>query len=261
MTVCTLASSSSGNCTVVSHGKTHVLIDAGISMRRIKVGLQHFGLTPDDLTCVLVTHEHSDHISGIAMLVKYFKTPIFTSSGTGNMICGIMPYVNPYMNCFEAGTELELGEIIVRGFRTPHDSTESLGYRLLAGGNTLVYVTDLGCVTDEVVDATRGADIAVIEANHDREMLRSGPYPAYLKRRILSAHGHLENSDSGIFAARLAVSGARFIQLSHLSRENNTPRLAYETVERILSEKGVAVGKDAELDVAPPYTMGRVYRL
>lgn len=259
MKICTFASSSSGNCTVVSQGDTHILIDAGISLRRIREALRVVGITPDDLTCVLCTHEHTDHISGINMLVKYHKTPVFTSCGTGNAMCYAVPGVEMYLNCFEAGCGLEFGEITVKSFRTPHDTDESVGFTLTANGRTLAYATDLGHVSGEVLESAFGADIAIIEANHDRDMLRRGPYPAFLKKRILSERGHLSNSDSARFAAQLAESGTRYIQLSHLSRENNTPGLARETVESALYEKGIRAGSDVFIDVAPPYSPGRLY--
>ena len=261
MTVWTLASSSSGNCTIVSHGDTHLLIDAGISLRRMREGLRYLGLSPDDLTGVLVTHEHSDHIGGIEMLLKYYKTPVYASCGSGFGICRVVPEAGPFINCFEAGISYELGEITVSSFRTPHDAIESLGYRLTAGGRSLIYATDLGCITDEVVEATRGADIAVIEANHDRDMLKSGPYPPFLKRRILSARGHLSNADSGRLAEELAMSGVRTIQLAHLSCENNTPGLARKTVTDAICRCGLEVGRDVELDVAPQFEPGKVYVL
>ena len=261
MKICTLASSSSGNCTVVSHGNTHILIDAGISLRRVKEGLNLIDLTIDDISCVLVTHEHSDHISGIKLLLKYYQTPILASCGARQGICGAIPDAEPYVSCFETDSAFELGEITVKSFRTPHDTSESVGYSIFAGGKTLAYVTDLGCVTDEVIGATQGADIAVIEANHDRDMLKNGPYPSFLKRRILSNSGHLSNCDSGHFTALLALSGTRIIQLSHLSRENNTPGLAYKTVGAALGKNGITVGTDVELDVAPPFTPCKVYAL
>jgi len=261
MKVCTLASSSSGNCTVVSHGDTHILIDAGISLRRIREGLHRIGLTPDELACVLITHEHTDHVNGLQMLVKYHMIPVFTSYGAGNGICDIIPEAEPFINCFETGSEFRLDGITVRSFSTPHDASGSVGYTLQAGGAKLVYVTDLGCVTDEVMFASRGADIAVIEANHDRDMLKKGPYPPFLKKRILSEHGHLANSDSGSFAVKLASAGARYILLAHLSKENNTPALARRTVADALIGDGFTEGKNVELDVAPPDTMSRMYTI
>ena len=261
MKVCTLASSSSGNCTIVSYCNMNLLIDAGISLRRIREGLRLAGLTPDDLNGVFVTHAHSDHINGIRMLIKHHKTPVFSSYDTGVGICQAFPEAAPYISSFETGAEFEFGGISVRSFSTPHDVSGSVGYTLQAGGKKLAYVTDLGQVTEEVMGAVQGAHLAVIEANHDPDMLKSGPYPQFLKRRILSDRGHLANGDSGSFAARLAASGSRYILLAHLSRENNTPCLARDTVQHALREEGIGIQKDVELDVAPPYSMSRVYIL
>ena len=261
MTVWTLASSSSGNCTIISHGDTHLLIDAGISLRRIRECIKSLGLTPNDLTAVLITHEHSDHIGGIEMLVKYHKTPVFASCGSGYGLSCVLPEADPYINCFEAGVSFQLGDITVSSFRTPHDAIESVGYKLSAGGRTLVYATDLGSLTEEVLEAASDADIAMIEANHDKEMLKNGPYPPFLKRRILSARGHLSNNDSGKLAVKLVSSGTRIVQLSHLSCENNTPSLARQTVTDSLRQYGVEVGRDVELDVAPQFEPGKVYVL
>ena len=259
MIVCTLASSSSGNCTIVSHGSTHLLIDAGISLKLIREGMRSLGLSPDDLTGVLVTHDHSDHISGIKALVKYHKTPVFSSHGTGFEIQRKTPEAEPFVNCFEIGVAFDLGDISVRSFRTSHSAQESVGFRLTAGDRTLTYVTDLGIVTDEVMGAASGSDIAIIESNHDRDMLKSGSYPPFLKRWILSKQGHLSNAESGEFAVELAMSGTRYLQLAHLSRENNTPGLARKTVEDALIARGIAVGSDVYLDIAPPSIPGRVY--
>ena len=261
MTVNTLASSSSGNCTIVSHGNTHLLIDAGISLRRIRDGLRRIGLSPDDLAGVLVTHEHSDHIGGVAILVKYHRTLLFSSHGAGEGICRAVPEAGPYLNCFDIGASFELGDVTVQSFCTPHDAADSVGYRLTAGGKSLCYATDLGYVSEEVMVAAHGADIAIIEANHDREMLRLGPYPPFLKKRVLSKYGHLSNVESGSFAAGLALSGTRYLQLAHLSRQNNTPGLARQAVAEALEGVGVAEGRDLELDVAPPFTPGRMYVL
>ena len=261
MRICTLASSSSGNCTVVSYNDTHLLIDAGISLRRIKDCLHMINLTPGDIGAILITHAHTDHISGIKMLLKHHKTPVFSSVGAGNDICSAIPEAEPYINCFETGAGFELGGITVRSFTTQHDAPGSVGYTLHANGKKLAYATDLGRVTDEVLQAACGANAAVIEANHDRNMLHNGPYPFHLKKRILSERGHLANNECGSFAARLALSGSQYILLAHLSRENNTPKLARDTVANALRKEGLSVNKDVELDVAPPDIMGAAYAL
>jgi len=195
------------------------------------------------------------------MLVKNHKTPVFASCGTGAGMCAGMPDAGPYISCFEIGMEFDMGEISVQSFKTPHDADGSTGYSLRAGGRKLVFVTDLGSLTDEVVTASLGADMAVIEANHDLEMLKTGPYPRFLKQRILSARGHLANRDSAWFAVLLADSGTKNILLAHLSQENNTPLLAQDTVGSMLRENGFAPGKDITLDVASPFTPGDVYKL
>ena len=141
MTVYTLASSSSGNCTLVSYGNTHILIDAGISLRRIRDRLREISLSPDNIDCVLVTHEHTDHISGIRMLVKYHKTPVFSSLGERFGICLSAPEAEPFLNCFKTGTHFDIGGIVVSSFRTPHDTNGSVGYTLTAGGIKLAYAT------------------------------------------------------------------------------------------------------------------------
>ena len=261
MKICTLASSSSGNCALVSQGDTHLLIDDGISLRRVTAGLKRLGLLPGDLTGVLITHEHSDHISGLKMLVKYMDTPIFAPYRVAEGLCAVVPEAAPRISCFPAGTEFVVGELSVTSFVTMHDTPESVGYRFDDGRFSLVFVTDVGCVTPTVLNASLGADMAVIEANHDIMMLKKGMYPPYLKRRILSEHGHLSNDESGALACRLAGSGTKRIVLAHLSRENNTPRLALDTVGGALLRQGVSLGGDVALDASPPDDMGQLYIL
>ncbi|HEX2999338.1 MAG TPA: MBL fold metallo-hydrolase, partial [Armatimonadota bacterium] len=204
MKICTLASSSSGNCTLVSEGSTHVLIEAGISLRRSTAGLKILGIAPGELTGVLITHEHSDHIGGIKMLVKYHSVPILAPEGVAQALGQIVPEAQKSLTYFKAGSEFVLGELSVRSFPTMHDTPESVGYRFECGASSFAFVTDIGCVTQTVLEAVCGADMAVIEANHDIAMLKNGVYPAYLKRRILSERGHLSNDDSGALAVRLA---------------------------------------------------------
>ena len=261
MTICTLASSSSGNATIVSHGNTHLLIDAGISLRKIREGLKSLDLTPDDIAGVLVTHEHSDHVKGLEMLTKYHNTSIFSSVGAGHGIYHSKNQLEPYINGFEIGIAFEMGDVIVSSFNIPHDACQSVGFCLQAGGKTLAYATDLGYVTQEVMDAMRGADIAIIESNHDKKMLKSGPYPAPLKRRVASKYGHLSNDDCGLFAVELVKSGTKYLQLSHLSKENNTPILAKKTVGQAMADVGISVDEDVILDVALPFSPSKIYEI
>ncbi|HHT16244.1 MAG TPA: MBL fold metallo-hydrolase [Papillibacter sp.] len=260
MKICTLASSSSGNCTLISHGKTHILIDAGISLRRITKSLKALDISPGELTAVLVTHEHTDHTNGIKMLTKYHAVPIFAPESVAAGILHCAPEAEPCLRRIHPGVGFTLGEMDVTSFRTPHDTPESVGYRFHAEGKILAFATDCGCLTQELLDGTRGADLAVIEANHDVEMLKNGKYPEFLKRRVLSRRGHLSNDECGELAVLLGKAGTRQIVLAHLSRENNTPRVAYDTVSAALRGAGAEAG-DVEIGLAPPDDLGCVYIL
>ena len=255
MRIRTLASSSSGNCALVSQDDTHILIDCGISMRRVAAALRAMDLTPGELSGIVMTHEHADHVCGLRMMAKYHGTRIFATRITGEDLCAATPELEPCMTLFDASDAIRIGALEIRSFRTMHDTPESVGYRIEGGGSSLLFATDLGCVTREVAEAARGVDMAVIEANHDVERRRTGPYPYPLKRRILSDRGHLSNDAAAAFARSVADGGARRIVLAHLSEQNNTPRLARETVSAALRE----LGAETELDVAPARCAGEVY--
>ena len=247
MRICTLASSSSGNSCLVECGGTRLLIDAGLSRRRIKTALSELDLKLEDIDGILVTHCHIDHIKGLKMLIKYDEHPIFTSSQAALALCGELPEASPLIERFEQGQPFSIGNIKVLAFPTSHDSPGSSGFRLEGDGRALAFATDLGTVTDEVLDGVLGADAAVVEANHDLTLLRHGPYPWPLKKRILSEHGHLSNDDCGRLCAQLCRSGTRSFVLAHLSKENNTPSCALAAVSGALRDEGL----EAEVTVAP----------
>ena len=244
MRIVTFASGSTGNCCLVSDGGVNVLIDAGISARRIVQGLGVLGLAPQDVCGVLITHEHSDHISGLPMLVKHYGVTVFAPKALCGVLAGMKPQITNNLNCMPEDDKAELGGIAVSCFRTPHDAAYSVGYRF-EGENIIAYATDTGSISDELVRGLEGAELALIEANHDVEMLKTGPYPYYLKQRIISPRGHLSNVDSGKLALHLAKSGTKHIILGHLSRENNTPELAYKTVYDAITTE------NTEISVAP----------
>ncbi|MBO5555621.1 MAG: MBL fold metallo-hydrolase [Oscillospiraceae bacterium] len=244
MKVSVFASGSSGNCLLVSSGATHLLVDAGISMRRIDAALAQTGLTLREIGGVLITHEHSDHVSGLPMLTKYHNIPIYAPKLVALRLREQTPALDRCLMPFAAGETLRLGSMAVRAFHTPHDTPESVGYRI-EGDGVFALATDMGCVTDEVLRGLQGADTVLIESNHDEVMLRSGPYPFPLKRRILADTGHLSNENCAILARTLAESGTRQIILGHLSRENNTPSLA------LAASREALVGTDTDVYCAP----------
>ena len=259
--LCTLASGSSGNCLLVSDGRTHILVDAGISCRRITNGLKALGVDPRELSGVLITHEHTDHMAGLATLTKQLRVPVYASRGTGRQLCYRIAFLEELLRPVTPGEGFSVGGIGVESFPTPHDAAESTGYALSAGGRKAAVATDLGCVTPEVLKGIRGADLLVCEANHDVEWLRSGPYPYYLKARILGDRGHLSNEAGAELAWTAVEGGARAVVLAHLSHENNTPRRALDVVGGVLSRRGAAVGREVVLEAAPRSETGRAYRL
>ncbi|MCD8383006.1 MAG: MBL fold metallo-hydrolase [Clostridiales bacterium] len=249
MQLYTLASGSSGNSTLCIQGNTCLLVDAGISCRKITTRLAQAGRSPEDLDGILVTHTHSDHISGLSILLKGRSVPVYATRAAGQMLLRRVPSLSPEgLYILEPGEEIAIGALTVCPFATPHDSPGSVGYRLSGGGRRAAVVTDLGWLSPEVLEALDGVDLALVEANHDVEWLRSGPYPPALQARILGDHGHLSNEMGGELAVRLARSGTGTLILAHLSRENNTPERARSVVSAMLERAGC---RNTRLFVAP----------
>lgn len=247
MRLTTLASSSSGNCAVLSGGGTNILLDAGISMKRIALGLSELGLAPADISGVFITHEHGDHIKGLATMVKRHALPIFAPRTVANHLRWSIPGAEGCVREIAPSEPMRLGELEIACFETPHDTPQSVGYRVGCAGSSVGLCTDLGRVTETVLEALEGVDLAVVEANHDVDMLRYGPYHASLKRRVLSDRGHLSNDSCAELAEILARRGTGRIVLAHLSEQNNTPAKARAAVAARLETAGLA----PELYIAP----------
>lgn len=245
---CSFSSGSSGNCYLVRTDETAVLVDAGISARKIQAGLEQTGTEDRHLRALLITHEHSDHVKSLSTLMK--KKPgleAFANRATWNAI-GIDPGQNRYMS-LEAGELFRIGDILVKAFPVCHDAADPVGYSFYAEGRQVSIVTDTGCIPEEMVAEVTGADLLVLEANHDVDMLRIGRYPWFLKQRILGDRGHLSNESAARMLVRL-LSGhpkERRILLAHLSRENNFPEMAYQTVKNILEEEEYRIGSHVEI--------------
>lgn len=258
MRFCTIASSSSGNCTLVSEGSTNILIDAGISARRITTSLKELGLCCCDISAIFITHEHSDHICGLKTMEKQFGIPVMAPEFVARGILTAVPEIECYIQTIPVGQELQIGELSIHAFHTPHDTDESVGYKVTNGYENFALATDMGHVSEEVLRELIGVDAAVLEANHDVELLKNGPYPFLLKKRILSDHGHLSNRLCGLLAGRLFEHGAKNIVLAHLSKENNTPEIAYKTVSEYMLKSGAVPGENVGLFVAPKNEHGPV---
>ncbi|MBM6925882.1 MBL fold metallo-hydrolase [Pseudoflavonifractor phocaeensis] len=255
----TLASGSSGNCLLVSSGSTRVLVDTGISCRRITTALRGLGVDPASLSAVLITHEHTDHMAGLATLTKQYRLPVYASRGTGLRLCYRIPFLEDLFNPIQPGQCFQVGELEIESYPTPHDAAQSTGYALSAEGRKAAVVTDLGHVTQAVAEGIRGAHLVVAEANHDVEWLRSGPYPYFLQDRILGDYGHLSNEAGAQLVCSAVEQGAHTVVLAHLSHENNTPERARQVVGDALTRMGALPGRDVTLEVAPRSEPSRRY--
>lgn len=249
---CSLFSSSSGNATFIGSSKTGILIDAGVSAKRIKDALLSREIDPRSISAIFVTHEHSDHIKGIRVLASNFNIPVYATAGTlrGLEEAGVLNGKFPVCELSENGDEI--GDLHIKSFKTPHDSLESCGFRIeFPDGRKAAVATDIGCVTNEVLNGILGCDLVMLESNHDVGMLQNGPYPYYLKRRILSDRGHLSNENCAAVARDLVERGTARLFLGHLSTENNIPQLAFQTSLCAIDELGAKNGRDYILTVNP----------
>lgn len=249
---CTLFSGSSGNSYYIGSEQSGILIDAGRTAKQMDAMLENCKIKAESIRAIFVTHEHSDHIKGLRVFASRHHLPVFASEGTLSELevhnCLSDKYeANVIGNC-----GMECAGLYIKPFHTSHDCAESVGYRIHTHDDrTAVVSTDLGFISDEVKQELAGADLIVLESNHDVGMLQNGPYPYPLKRRILSKLGHLSNHDCASELCELASKGtARFV-LAHLSSENNTPELAYQTSLCALTLSGREKDIDFKLYVAP----------
>ena len=248
---CTLASGSSGNCAVYVNGRQRILADAGRNTRYIADQLRRLGLGTADLTHIVVTHSHSDHVSALPVLLKHSGATLVCSVDTYSALAGRLPSDVPKL-LFEEGEAFLLGDCPVRTFATSHDAPGSCGYVLGTGEEQVALCTDMGTMNGQIFETIRGSRAVLLEFNHDVELLKKGSYPYPLKVRILSEQGHLSNGFSAKVAARLCQNGTRHIVLAHLSAENNRPELALAAAQAALAAEGLA----ARLTVAPRDSLG-----
>jgi len=243
-----LYSGSTGNAALLTDGETAVLIDAGRSARALCTALNAAGVSPDTVSAIFLTHEHSDHTSALEIFLKHHPIPVHAAGASADRLLArpgerIHAALIPHPPLFSH----TVGPFSFQSFRTSHDSAESVGYRITykdsATGTIHIigYVTDLGVVSPTVENALSGCEAVVLECNHDKDMLATGPYPYDLKCRIASRRGHLSNVDCAVFATRLASCGMKRLLLAHLSKANNSPELALGEVQSALVGTGVHI--------------------
>ncbi|MBE6806604.1 MAG: MBL fold metallo-hydrolase [Ruminococcaceae bacterium] len=249
---CSLFSGSSGNCTYVGTASGGLLIDVGVSARRISNALKEREIDPQSIRAVLLTHEHSDHVAGLRVLCKQYGWPVIASEGTLDALAE-QNNINPEQRLFllPKGQRLAVAGLQITPFDTPHDSRQCYGYRIDSDdGRSLAMTTDLGYMPQAVMDTILGCQFVHIESNHDPDMLMNGGYPYWLKQRIRGQGGHLSNQDCAAVLPDLLEAGATRMVLAHLSEHNNTPAIAQNCAESALRAYGATQGRDYLLSVA-----------
>ncbi len=237
MEIASICSGSSGNCILIKSGDTNILVDVGISNKRIEEGLKYFNTSPDEIDAILVTHEHTDHIKGIGVFLRSHPVSVFATKGTIEYILNSPSTGKVNSDLFEeieSEQEFFVEDIRINSISTSHDASDSVCYRIDDGEKSCAIVTDLGYYHDELVDSLQDLDAILIEANHDLKMLEVGPYPYNLKMRIWGDEGHLSNEACGQLLSEIISDKMQYIILGHLSNDNNYPELAFETVRNEL---------------------------
>lgn len=238
-----MASSSSGNCIYVGTAETHILIDSGISCKRLRAGLSLINLDPADIDAILITHEHSDHIRGLGVVSRRYGIPLYVTAPTWERIASSGTTGSIDENLFHEITpdrDFHVNELLIHPFRTSHDAVQPVCFTFTKAAKKISVATDLGCYDSYTVEKLRESTVLFIEANHDVEMLKNGSYPHYLKKRILSDTGHLSNEMSARLVSELIHENLRYVILGHLSRENNSPELARNSVKGAIMSSSAA---------------------
>ncbi len=263
MQFCTLFSGSSGNCAYLSTDRGALLIDCGMSGKQTLEALLKARLDLSSIHALLITHEHTDHMKGAGVISRKLNIPIYATEGTWEgMQRAVGELPRHHRMIIRQDESFFLDDVEAVPFHIPHDANEPTGFRFYTGRYSVAVATDLGHFSKFVYQAVEGADIVLLESNHDPDMLRNNPsYPARLKTRILGRKGHLSNEAGGEAAVMLAQSGTRHLLLGHLSQENNTPDLALETVSAALTGAGAVIGDDVTLHVADRCQAGHLYRI
>ncbi|SMO68399.1 MBL fold metallo-hydrolase [Melghirimyces algeriensis] len=248
-----LASGSTGNALYVEAGATRILVDAGLSGKRLEKLLTTIGVDPSTLSSILVTHEHSDHVKGLGVFARRYQLPVYMNEATwANLPSAVGEIPLKQQHVFATSSCLELADLVVESFPISHDAAEPMSFCFHHQGARLGLVTDTGYINARIVEKVKGCDALVFEANHDVNMLRMGAYPWNVKRRILSDVGHLSNEDAGEALLDILQGRGEDIYLAHLSQDNNLTELAQLTVKNVLEEQGIEVGGDLQLRETHP---------
>lgn len=258
-----LASGSSGNCQLIKSKNTRLLLDAGLSGKYIINGLGHFNIEAETIDGILITHEHIDHIKGVGIMHRKCGMKIYANEATWDRVSKKIGKVDPSkVVLFDNEKPFHIKDIEVEPMSISHDAVDPVAYSFKTHSSKIAVITDLGHITDEMVDKIKDSDLLMLESNHNVDMLMMGKYPYPLKRRVIGDHGHLSNEACAQAAIRAITTGrVSTVLLAHLSKDNNTPELAYETAKSMFYENDIQVGSDVFLDLTYRDRVGQLYRI
>lgn len=265
MRMVSIASGSSGNCIYVGSDNTHILVDAGISNKRVEQGLNEIGLKGSELACIVITHEHSDHTKSLGVLARKHGVPIYATKETLDEIQN-MSYLGKFpeglFRPIKPDVTFQVGDLDIQPFSIDHDAANPVAYRIQHEKRSVAVATDMGHYDQYIIEHLQGLDALLLESNHDVNMLETGPYPYHLKRRILGDHGHLSNENAGRLLNYILHDNIKHIMLGHLSKENNYEELAYETVKLEIDQGETSYrSTDFVIEVAKRDAMSQIVNL
>jgi len=247
---CSLFSGSSGNASYIGTEKTHILVDAGFTGKKVELALKDIDVDPSSLDGILVTHEHIDHIQSVGVLSRKYNIPVYANESTwAAMEDKIGDIAARNIRLFENDIDFYIKDINIQPYSIPHDAADPVGFCFFHGHNKISIITDLGHTNSRIIKTVMDSDLVILEANHDVVMLREGSYPWPLKKRIMGLKGHLSNEDAALALVKMIKEKLTHVLLAHLSKENNIPHLAYKTVVDILEAHGIKNGKDIMIDL------------
>lgn len=229
MKICVLSSGSKGNTTYIESERVKILIDIGNSAKYVKEKLEDIGVEPEEINAVLITHTHVDHVKGLKVFENKYNIPVYIT----DVMLKSLDYLNNYVFL---ENEFDIGDMHIIAIKTSHDAPDSRGYIIISGDDSIVYITDTGYINKKYFNILSNRDLYIMESNHDVEMLTNGKYPFSIRQRILSDKGHLSNYDSSKYLSSFIGDNTHYILLAHLSQDNNTEELAYETLANRLKE-------------------------
>lgn len=257
---CSLYSGSSGNCQYIKTENATILVDAGLSGKKIQQEIVNIGEDAKKIDAIFITHEHTDHVQGAGIMSRRLNVPIYANEKTWE---AMSPYIGDIKseNIKILSECAEIGDLVIKPFDISHDAAHPVGYNIFYKNKKISLVTDTGCTNELIVKSIMDSDLLLVESNHDEDMVLIGPYPWSLKRRVLGEFGHMSNDTAGSLISKVVKRGTEIVLLGHLSKENNFPELAYKTVENILKENRIDVNPGICLEMTYRDKSSKVYEI